>query len=308
MDITEGVDSGASGSEPQRISVDTSAGEMSVLCYGGTGADTVMFHSPGFCADSLSLVAAAMTDTCNVFSVELPGHGQSLTGGLRAREFWPVIPEIVAGLGVERPVLVGFDLSGFFVTAAVAENPGLASAVVSVGGWCLRTREEAAEFLDFLTAEDVMEGLADRMQLGASAPDEAGMEAILLRLAHNAIHDFLIADEASRFADKIACTVQVGPDGMRTRLPTVETMRQVHDLSIDDEVYPDSALLDRIDVPYKFVLTSDGIDHELIGRAMEFAEHLPNLFVTLVEAGNNPQMSHPEPIGNAIKRVVTRLK
>lgn len=311
MSLAESMDTDIAASELarglRRVSVDTSLGEMSILDYGGHGADTVMFHAAGFCADSLSLVAAAMGGACRVFSVELPGHGQSPTGGVSPQAFWRVIPEIVAGLGTTRPVLVGFDLSGFFVTAAAAMNPELASAVVSVGGWCLRTREETAEFLEFLTGDDVLAGLADRMQLGASASDADGMQVILRTLARNSIHDFLIADEESRFADKIACTVQVMNDGTHVRLPTLDTMRMLHDLSTDDRVYPENALLERIAVPYKFVLTTDGIDQDLIERGHEISERLKNVHVSLVQAGNNPQMSHPEPIGKAIARVVTRL-
>ncbi len=311
MSITERADVNSPEEQPvgesRRFNVSTSAGEISVLDYGGHGVDTVMFHSPGFCADSLALVAASMLEHCRVFSIELPGHGQAPTGGVSSREFWPVIPQIVQGLGAARPVLVGFALSGFYVAAAAAENPGLASPVVDVGGWCLRTRAETAEFIEFLTADDVMNGLAERMLLGACANDDEGMKTILRTLARNAIHDFLIADEESRFASRIACTVQAMDDGTLVRLPTLDTMRLIYDLRPDDDVYPETALVERIDETYKFVLTTEGMDQGLLERAHELAERKPNVHVTVVQAGNNPQMSHPEPIGKAISRVTARL-
>lgn len=290
----------------RRIDVQTTMGRMSVLDYGGAGVDSVMFHSPGFCADSLALVAESVRGTCRVYSVELPGHGQSPVGGMSGAEFWPAIPEIVTGLGLDRPVLVGFDLAGFFVTAAAATNPGTVSSVIDVGGWCLRTREESAEFLEMVTDEGVLAGLAERMQLGASAPDPEGVQAILRVLARNAIHDFLIADEESRFVHKIACTVQVMDDGTHVRLPTVDTMRLLHEVPVDDPVYPESGLVEHIDVPHTFVLTTEGVDPVLIDRARALARRRTNVHTALVPAGNNPQMSEPEAVGRAIARAVLR--
>lgn len=288
----------------KRTTLETTIGGLSILDYGGSGVDALMFHAPGFCADSLALVAATLMGTCRTYSVELPGHGQSPADGMRTEDFWPVIPEIAAGLGLTRPILVGFDLAGFMVIAAAAANPDMAAEVVSVGGWCLRTRQETAEFLEFITADDVMAGLAERMQLGATAPDDEGMKRIMLLLARNAIHDFLIADEESRFAEKISCTVRIMDDGTRVRLPTVATMLMMYDLSVDDEVYPESGLLDRLTTPCTFVLTSEGLDQELIDRGHVLAAERDGLDTIVIRSGNNPQMSNPVAVGRALERVV----
>lgn len=293
-------------SEPHKI-VPTAIGDMSVVDFGGTGVDALMFHSPGFCAESLSLVAEALDQTCHTYSVELPGHGQSPVGGMTAAEFWPVIGEIVDGLGLDRPVLVGFDMSGFLVTAAVAKDPAIASAVVSVCGWCLRTRQETAEFMDFLASDDVMQGLAERMKLGATSPDEAGMRPIMAELARNAIHDFLINDEEARFADRISCTVGRTDDGTFVRLPTVDTMRRLYALDPNDEMYPEAALLERVDLPYLLVLPSEGVDASLLDRADEMTARRPNLRTTVIDSGPNPQMSNPESVAAALAPFLTRL-
>ncbi len=44
---------------------------------------------------------------------------------MRAAEFWPAIPEIVSGLGLTRPMIVGFDLAGFMAIAAAVQQPDL---------------------------------------------------------------------------------------------------------------------------------------------------------------------------------------
>ena len=285
-------------SEPH-VSVSTAIGEMSVVDFGGSGIDTLMFHSPGFCAESLSLVAAATSSTCRSYSVELPGHGQSPTDTADAARIWPVIPEIVEGLQLRRPLLVGFDLSGFLVTAAAVQRPDLASAVVSIGGWCLRTRQETQDFLEFLTGDDVMQNLESRMLLGATSVDQGGMKPILAALARNAIKDFLIADEESRFADRIACTVRRTENGY-VRLPTVDTVRRIYGLDPHDDVFPENGLLERVSVPYVNVLTSEGVDSDLIDRGAELADRKSEMGLIVIEAGNNPQMSHPAAVGEAI--------
>lgn len=295
------------GSETRHLVVETSVGGVAVIDYGGFGVDTLMFHTPGFCADSLSLAAVDMTSRCRVYSVELPGHGHSPTDGMRAADFWPVIPEIVAGLGLTRPLLVGFELSGFMTVAAVVRQPELAGGVVALGAWCLRTREETAEFLDFVTADDVMTGVAERMLLGARASDEEGMRAIMRTLARNSIHDFLIEDEEARFAEKIACTVRRLDDGTFVRLPTVETMLRMYDLSVEDAAYPEPDLLEALTIPCTLVLTSDGLDQEFIARADELAAHRRNVEVMVLQAGNNPQMSHPRAVGAALAQAATRV-
>ncbi len=178
---------------------------------------------------------------------------------------------------------------------------------MSVGGWCLRTRQETAEFLEFVTADDVMAGLADRMLLGARAPDEDTMKSIMRTLARNAIHDFLIEDEESRFADKISCTVRVMDDGTRVRLPTVDTILLMYDMSIDDEVYPERGLLDALTTPCTFVLTSQGLDQDLIDRARELAAERADIDVSVVRAGNNPQMSQPGGVAKALAQVAGRV-
>lgn len=304
----EGVEGMESASSRTRhLRVETSVGGVAVLDYGGSGVDTLMFHTPGFCADSLSLAAVEMTSRCRVYSVELPGHGHSPTDGMRAADFWPAIPQIVEGLGLTRPLLVGFELSGFMTVAAVVNQPELAAGVVAVGAWCLRTPAENAEFLELITAEDVMANVADRMLLGARASDEEGMRAIMLTLARNSIHDFLIEDEEARFADKIACTVRRLDDGTFVRLPTVETMRRMYDLSAEDAAYPGPALLEAVTIPCTLMLTADGVDGEFIARADELAARRGNVDVVVLQAGNNPQMSHPREVGAALVKAATRI-
>ncbi len=294
--------------EARQVTVDTAIGGVCVLDYGGSGVDALMFHSPGFCADSLSLVAAAAADRYRCYSVELPGHGHAPTGGLRTTDFWPVIPDIVAGLGLVRPMLVGFDLSGFMVVAAAVKHPDLAAAVVSVGGWCLRTREETAEFLAFVTADDVMAGIAERMLLGARASDEEGMRAIMRTLARNSITDFLIDDEESRFAEKIESTVRVLDDGTFLRRPTVATMLSMYDLSIDDAVYPERGLLEAVSIPCTLVLSANGLDQEFICRANELADQRADIEVVVLRSGNNPQMSHPGAVADALAKAAARIR
>lgn len=295
------------GSNEPHVIVPTEVGDMSVVDFGGTGVDALMFHSPGFCAESLSLVAAALAETCHTYSVELPGHGRSPTGALSAAEFWAVIPEIVAGLGLERPVLVGFDLSGFLVTAAALQQPDLASGVVNVCGWCLRTREETAEFLAFLSSDEVLEGLAERMKLGATSADEAGMRTIMLELARNSIHDFLIEDEEARFADRITCTIGRTADGGFVRLPTLDTLRRLYAIDPDAEVYPHAGLLEQVDLPYLLVLPSEGVDSALLERAKEVEARRPNVSTTVIDTGPNPQMSDPSAVAGALAPFLTRL-
>lgn len=295
-----------SNDEPHVI-VPTSIGDMSVVDLGGTGVEALMFHAPGFCAESLSFVADALRETCRTYSVELPGHGRSPTGGVSAQEFWPVIPEIVVGLGLDRPVLVGFDLSGFLVTAAAVAQPEAASAVVSICNWCPGTREETAEFLEFITSDTVLDGLAERMKLGATSRDEEGVKPIMMELARNAIHDFLIDDEESLFADRISCTIGRTDDGAYVRLPTLDTMRRLYALDPDDEIYPEARLFERVDLPCLLVLPKEGVNDAAIERAEAMAARRSNMLTTVIDGGHNPQMSHPSAVAEALAPFLAQL-
>ncbi len=132
------------------------------------------------------------------------------------------------------------------------------------------------------------------------------MKPILATLARNAIRDFLIDDEESRFADRLACTVQRTEEGY-VRLPTVDTLRGLYQMDPEAAVYPESGLLHRISAPYVNVLTSEGFDSDLIERGEQLAARDAHMRLIVIEAGNNPQMSQPAAVAQAIVEAVRQV-
>lgn len=83
------------------------------------GKPVVLMHGWGCERATVASIAAALEESRRVVSVDLPGHGRSTEPPLTAQgqpwgvyEYADTVEKLIAGLGLERPALIGHSYGG----------------------------------------------------------------------------------------------------------------------------------------------------------------------------------------------------
>lgn len=126
----------SAAAEPTPLTVESGAVKLRAWDYGHRDAPAmVVIHGMQDFALSLSPLADAFRDDYHVVSYDLRGHGDSDKPGIYTLPHLQAdLLAVIAGLELERPVLVGHSLGGHLATQFAAVFPELPSRVVNVEG------------------------------------------------------------------------------------------------------------------------------------------------------------------------------
>ena len=93
--------------------VDADGIRLHYLEWPGDGPTALLLHGRGLCAQVWTPTAEALSSRFRVLAMDLRGHGDSTvtTSGALAEMTGDIIA-VMAGLGIERPVLIGHSLGG----------------------------------------------------------------------------------------------------------------------------------------------------------------------------------------------------
>jgi ABC-type branched-subunit amino acid transport system permease subunit/pimeloyl-ACP methyl ester carboxylesterase len=107
--------------------VATRHGRVAVSDTGGQGAAILCLHGNSACKEAFARQFAAFRDSHRLIAFDLPGHGVSGNADPEAAYNIPayadVAADVLAALGVERPVVLGWSLGGYVGLELTARDP-----------------------------------------------------------------------------------------------------------------------------------------------------------------------------------------
>jgi ABC-type branched-subunit amino acid transport system permease subunit/pimeloyl-ACP methyl ester carboxylesterase len=107
--------------------VPTRHGWIAVSDTGGTGPTILCLHGNSACKEAFARQFAAFRDSHRLIALDLPGHGVSDNADPETTYNIPayadVAAEVLAALGVERPVVLGWSLGGYVGLELAARDP-----------------------------------------------------------------------------------------------------------------------------------------------------------------------------------------
>lgn len=123
----------------RELTVDSGGILLAVRDYGGEGTPLVLLHGSGGTLADWDDVVPLLTPSFRVAVYDAPAHGQSQAplGALQVTRFLDAVDDVVAALGLERPLLVGHSMGGGVVQLYASQRSGC-RAVVSVDGAYIR--------------------------------------------------------------------------------------------------------------------------------------------------------------------------
>jgi len=161
---------------PRDITVDAGSVELAVLDYGGDGPPAVFLHGGGRTAADAHMVISAMGGAVRAVSVDFRGHGRS--GPVTSWGFDDGVADVgavIAGLGLDHPVVIGHSLGGMVAAAYGARNGGCAG-VVNVDG---HGAGHASQFdgIDPVEVEAALDRFAEESVAGFKSVQDEGDQA-----------------------------------------------------------------------------------------------------------------------------------
>lgn len=241
----------------QRVAVP--GGHVAVVDYGGSGPDVLLVHSVGHSCAVWDAVAHELAPDARAVAIDLRGHGRSEAPATEFTQVGEDLAAVIDALGLSRPVLVGHDVSGGFVTAAAADHPGRVGGVVLVDSPTLEPQATVRGLADMVGTDEVIAFLAQRFGLGATGPDETSKEEFVASHAGDNAADMLAAapDEPStrRLMER---NIAVAPDGSWVFRPLPETMLALTRGPDEPTVHPGREVLTQLPVPVTAIVLTQG--------------------------------------------------
>jgi pimeloyl-ACP methyl ester carboxylesterase len=123
-------------SAPKSLRIRSHKIEIAVLDYGNEGAPPlVLLHGMRDLAWSLDVVARHFRSRARVLAFDLRGHGESDHVGYYAMPHFVIdLRQVIRGLGLERPLLVGHSFGGEVVAQYAGLFPEVPRACVLIEG------------------------------------------------------------------------------------------------------------------------------------------------------------------------------
>jgi pimeloyl-ACP methyl ester carboxylesterase len=152
----------------------------------GEGHDVVFTHGIGEDHRSWRQVQRALRKECRSHAHDIRGHGDTPLGDADGTlsQLGGDVEEILAGIGSEPKVVVGYSLGGTIALWVAAHHPGLVKAVVAVATSSVVGSRAAAgyrETIDLLRSGDrpaIVDSFREHLQAGLFRKDVA-VEPIL---------------------------------------------------------------------------------------------------------------------------------
>lgn len=121
---------------PERM-IATRHGRVAVSDSGGSGPAILAIHGNSACKEAFCRQFEALRGTHRLIAFDLPGHGVSDNAdpetGYNVPAYADVAEDVLAALGVERPIILGWSLGGYVGLELAAREPGRYAGLAITG-------------------------------------------------------------------------------------------------------------------------------------------------------------------------------
>lgn len=262
-------------------------GTLAVRDYGGQGPAVILVHAAGFCALAWDQVAESLGGHVRAVALDLPGHGASTAPMRKASDAWQSIITTTEALDLSHPLLVGLSQGSHACLAATIAEPDMFAGVVTFGGACVRSEENAEDEISFYTSREFTDLLRQRFFFGVRGETRREANDLADHIVSRLAKDWRVIGFKG-LREEILYSVRPHPEGGWVNLPLPATILKMISFEPGDRYYPAEKLYRRVTVPVLIVQLSDGLDREHANRERDLA--VENDFVTVrgLDAGDYP--------------------
>ena len=272
-------------------------GVLNVRDYGGQGPSVVFVHAAGFCALAWDQVAEALGGRVRAVALDLPGHGASTAPMRTAADAWRSIVAVTEALELTHPLLVGLSQGSHACLAATLTRPEMFAGVVTFGGACVRSVENAEDEIAFYTSHAFADLLQQRFFFGVRGETRREADTLVDHIVVRLAKDWRVIGFKG-LREEILYSLRPHPEGGWVNLPVPATILTMISFSPDDRFYPAETLYRRLTVPVLIVQLADGLDREHAGRERTLAVENDLVSVRGLDAGEYPHYTrHHEVAG-----------
>ncbi len=291
------------GTGESRVAVP--GGELVVVDHGGSGPDVLLVHSMAHSLPVWDGVAARLTQDARVVSFDLRGHGRSSAEATDIDQIPDDIVAVIDALGLDRPVLVGHDVSGGFTAAVAATHPEKIGALVLLDSPTVEPQAAVRETVAMVGTDEVRALIADRFGLGHTGPDAASADAFVEEYARRSSTDLLgAAAEAEATRVLMRRGIRSDADGSWIFRPTTDTLRALTHDPGTPTAHPGRELLADLEMPVGIVVLTRG-RHGSGGEAMsDLVQSRPTMRMVTIDSDPQVQYTDPDAVAAAILETV----
>ncbi|MDO5697238.1 MAG: alpha/beta hydrolase [Dermatophilus congolensis] len=284
-------------------------GHLAVVDHGGDGHDVLLVHSVCHSSAVWEPVAQVLATDAHVVALDMRGHGQSTAETTEIAQIPADIAHVIETLGLDRPVLVGHDVAGGFVTAVAAARPDLVGGVVVIDSPVVEPQEAVREMVRTVGAETIVAMLTERFELGATGPDQASAQAFIDRHASANIDDWLSPSRDAAAGRKfLERALLFSEDGSWVYRPTPQAVRALTADPDESTFQPGLELLAQVDAPVTVVTVARGRNGSG-GEALEaVAATKPNMRITWIDTDSYVLDAEPQAVARDIRETITAIE
>lgn len=277
-----------------------------MLKWPGTGPDVLMVHGPAFSAPSWGRLARELQADACVYAIDLPGHGQSPVELVDTDHGVESVAAAIESLGLDRPVLVGIDVSAHTVLAVAVGWPHLVGGLVCIGSLALYEPERLAQMIAFADTDGLQQMVADRFLFGFRGMGQSDRQHVIDTVVGNSADYYLTADMGSAIGIEVDWCIWDLPDGTFIHRPDPRTLREAIVYRSGSPWYPDVTMYDRLTVPTAVVISTGGQDATIAPDAAGLSKRNPLITGGSIESGAAPHYTHPELLARVVRDVISR--
>lgn len=236
----------------------------------------------------------------HAYAIDLPGHGRSSDPPQTAADSWDSVVAVVRELGPPAPLLVGLAQGSHACLAASLEAPEAIAGVVTLGGSCVRTHENAVDDIAFYTSPKFTELLDTRFFLGCRSRTRREIDTVIDGMIARLGRDWRVAGFKG-LRDEVRASFQPAPDGDGwIKLPLPSTISTMLSMKPRDRYFPDHSLYDDIDVPVLIVQLTRTLERAHARQERDLAMEHPLVSVRTLDAGEYPHYTRTEEVAAII--------
>lgn len=293
--------------QEKRIAVP--GGELAVVDHGGTGHDVLLVHSVCHASPVWDAVAGLLTQHARVVVVDMRGHGQSTADTTRVEQIPEDLALVIDELSLDRPVVVGYDVSGGFATAVAASHPDEVGGLVIIDSPVVGTQEEVRDIVRTVGSEAIVTMLTERFGLGKTGADTASMEAFLDHYSALNTQDWLsVAPDAAGTRALLQRMMLVAEDGSWIYRPTPESVRAMTADPDGSTYQPGVELIAEVEAPVTVVTLSRGRNGAGGDELVELAASRDDVRIARLDGDTYVLYNAPEILVREIRDVIAAVE
>ncbi|RAK29806.1 pimeloyl-ACP methyl ester carboxylesterase [Actinoplanes lutulentus] len=290
----------------KEIFFDVDGGSLAALDHGGAGRPVLLVHGTGHNAAAWEAVAAGLVADHRVVAVDLRGHGHSSADSVNAEQYWRDLAVVVAGLGWERPLLVGHSTGGYAVTAVVAAGLVEAAGICVVDGLVLDDRAGGAAALAEIRTPEMAGQLRrafgygrrfDAGQGDAGQGDAGQRDAWIEKQVAGIATDWLNAGADPELVRAVSVRHFIGA----VRRPALEEVMVTATASPDAPIFPSVDVYEQVSCPITIVLPEQGFYAPRRAEVAAVVAAAPGRCLVDMPGGHNVVMTHPDLVTSAVR-------